>query len=129
MTSKPRQASSPLSGRSSPHSIRIDVVLPLPLGPEEAGQSRHASPAQREIANDVLVPEVLVEAAHVDGGRPGSTDCLRAARPGVGGPATRPAHDPPTVTSTGWPGRSFPASAGAGRASTRNTSLARDSRL
>jgi hypothetical protein len=34
-TSRPRQVPSPLSGVSSPHSRRIEVVLPLPLGPRK----------------------------------------------------------------------------------------------
>src|SRR6185369_8731715 len=35
MTSRPRQVPWPLSGVRRPHSMRIEVVLPLPLGPRK----------------------------------------------------------------------------------------------
>ena len=63
---------------------------------------------QREIPHDVLVAEMLVETMHVDGGS---------------------GHGRLTATSTGCPGRSRMASAAAGRASTRKTSFAFESRL
>ena len=86
--------------------MRIDVVLPLPLGP---------SNLHGEIFHNVFVAKVLVQAMHVDGVV--AVACVRLAV--VAGSA----HG--SVTSTGWPGRSFGPSAAAGRASTMKTSLSR----
>ncbi len=85
--------------------MRIEVVLPLPLGPRKPKISPRLT-CMRKIAHHMLGAEVLVQVMHVDD------------EVGI--------HN---VTSTGRPGLSFSASAGAGMASIRNTSLARDSLL
>ena len=76
----------------------------------EEAEDLAAPHRQREVAHDVVLAEVLVEAAHVD-------DDVGNVGRGSG------AHG--SVTSTGWPGFSFAASAAAGLASTRKTSFAR----
>ncbi len=103
--------------------------LAAAVRPEEA-EDLAAPHRQREVAHDVVLAEVLVQAPHVDDevgsafGRPcgthWSTFALRAVF--ALGAALR-AHG--SVTSTGWPGFSFAASPGEGLASTRNTSLPR----
>jgi hypothetical protein len=45
--------------------MRIVVVLPLPFGPEEA-EDLPARDAQRDVVDDVLLPEALVQALDVD---------------------------------------------------------------
>jgi hypothetical protein len=58
--SNPRHVPSPLSGVSSPQSIRIDVVLPLPFGPRKA-EDLAAAHGQREILHHVMTAEALVQ--------------------------------------------------------------------
>src|SRR6202008_326109 len=88
--------------------------LAAAVGPEESEYLAALHP-QRHVLDHVLVAEVLVQPVHVD------------RRPGVRGEDCGCAHR--RITSTGWPGCSLPASAGCGRASTRNTSLERASLL
>ena len=82
------------------------MVLPLPFGTEKA-EDLAAAHGQREVLDGVMVTEALVEAAHVDDDFIG-VDRGCGVRHGAG-----------SVTSTGWPGCNFAASAGAGFASTR----------
>ena len=91
-------------GRQQPAEHPDRRGLAAAVGPEEA-EDLAAAHRQREILDDVMAAEALVEAAHVDDD--------------VVGHGRSRAHDAGSVTSTGWPGCSFAASAGAGFASTR----------
>ena len=92
-------------GREQPAQHPDRRGLAAAVRPEEA-EDLAAAHRQREILDDVMAAEALVQAAHVDDGVGGvrGGDHVRCAG---------------SVTSTGWPGCSFVASAGAGFASTR----------
>ena len=100
--------------------MRIDVVLPLPFGPEEA-EDLAARDRERQVDDDVLVAEALVEVVDVDDGAARRSAIARTAR------------IPPALmaqrTLTGCPGMQPPRPRRAGRASTMNTSLLRVSLL
>ena len=76
----------PPSGVSRPQSMRMVVVLPLPLGPRKPkiSPSQHA---QREVLDDALAAEALAQPRDVDRR-----------------PARSPLMAPRAGTSTGWPG-------------------------
>jgi hypothetical protein len=95
-------------GREQPAHHADRRGLAAAVGAEEA-EDLAARDLHGEIAHHVLIAEVLVQAAHVDGV--------------VAVAVVRAAHG--KVTSTGWPGRSLGPSAAAGRASTMKTSLSR----
>ena len=58
-TSKPRQLPAAASGRSSPHSMRIVVVLPLPFGPRKPTISRSRT-RRLMLSTTVVVPKRFV---------------------------------------------------------------------
>ena len=89
----------------------MNVVLPLPFGPRKPKISPRRT-VQREVVDDVVLAEVLVHAAHVDG------DVVRRA--GVHLSFVHRQRHIDRLAGIEPPRRS-----GAGLASTRNTSLAR----
>ena len=104
--SRPRQVPEPASGVSSPQSMRIVVVLPLPFGPEEAADATRGD-LQLHVVDDGATAVALGQPGDVD--RQVGHDGLSAAR----------------RTSSGWPGRRRGASFASGTASTMKTSLVR----
>ena len=89
---------------------RIDVVLPLPFGPRKPKISPRIDP-HRQVDDDVLVAEALVEAVDVDDRIVPSPSFISASRTPAG------------------PDAACVAFSGDGRASTMNTSLLRVSLL
>lgn len=104
-------------GRQQPAHHADRRGLAAAVGAEEA-KDLAARNLHGEVFHDVLVAEVLVQAMHVD-----CVAAIACVVPAVG--AVRPGSAHGSVTSTGWPGRSFGPSAAAGRASTMKTSLSR----
>ena len=96
-------------GRQQPAYDADRGRLAAAVGPEEA-EDLAAPDLQRQVVDDMLVAEALVQPANIDG--PGLGRCAHCG-----------------VTDTGCPGRRRAALSGDGRASTRNTSLARVSLL
>ena len=92
---------------SRPHSMRMNVVLPLPLGPRKPKISPVAD-LERDVVDDHALAEALGHAAHVDGELSRSVARVHGRS-----------------TSTGWPGCRRRATAGSKRTSIMKTSLPR----
>ena len=97
----------PASGTSRPHSMRIVVVLPLPLAPRKPQISPFGD-LQLRPSTTLRAPKLLRRSSNVD-------DVVAH-----GGASARCGR-----TVTGWPGLSSAACAGGGRASARKTNLPR----